>query len=922
MATSGTLISSTRWSNENPAIYVSATYETKNRTSTTVDVRVVVSVSAVSGLSYFGYNIQSCIEFPGKTTDWATIKGNSPSQWTSPYTYDFGWNTISQAASSTSFSATVKMNSNSGKRTLNYSGTVKIDVGNTAPYWPSNAVAQFNSTSNALTVAENTSSVTYSWSAATDNEQNSILYRVEWFKNGVSQGNWKNDVTSRSFTVNPNVIGEGQNMFFRVYCRDGQTSYSSYKQSNTLTRNLLTPARINSAGSIRFDTTYFNIVRSTPSNLNGNTSFTYTLNCSEVTIYNASATGSGSTIRVDIWRSGSYPTGPYLRFSDIQDLVSSSGYTGSLTFTLSTKNAYGTTKTSSQKSVAVDLRVAPTASSITAVTGTYSIKGQEYFVINRRGIQLSWTAAVDQNTGSSAGITYSVEASVNNGAWTTVISGLTSPAYTYATRSISSAQNIKFRIMAKTSYNMTSYSAASNTYTLHYYNPPVMSDLIVDRDVDKYTLTWKCSKDSSLSNILYDAVFKVYDENSVLLATIEKGSSSVGVNSYTVSTEITVESETTAYAIRIVCQDSIASEVFSISQTEMAGFVPRYSAMLSIREKGIGINAVAGDFADFITKGTASHYGGETDDSKDGTLNFAVGKDSTHNFYIGCYLDSDGNLRASYTTPSYTTKCCRQVQIGALDGSPIRYRWIYPSDGSSVAKDTPIKTSTRNISYTAWENISATSTIVPVGISMEWNKSSVPSGYLLEDGRAVSRTTYSALFAVIGTTYGAGNGSTTFNLPDSRGRVATAYSTSYTETNALGKKSGGRTVTVPVPYHKHTQGSHTHTASHSHSASSTGSGKHSHVGLRWVDNDKCISLSTGGSGGSKISGYQTGWSSATVYSNSIKTTEVANHTHTITVNSASVTTSSSTPTINYTGTSGATVNVFQPTIVKYKIIKY
>lgn len=343
MATSGTLISSTRWSNENPAIYVSATYETKNRTSTTVDVRVVVSVSAVSGLSYFGYNIQSCIEFPGKTTDWATIKGNSPSQWTSPYTYDFGWNTISQAASSTSFSATVKMNSNSGKRTLNYSGTVKIDVGNTAPYWPSNAVAQFNSTSNALTVAENTSSVTYSWSAATDNEQNSILYRVEWFKNGVSQGNWKNDVTSRSFTVNPNVIGEGQNMFFRVYCRDGQTSYSSYKQSNTLTRNLLTPARINSAGSIRFDTTYFNIVRSTPSNLNGNTSFTYTLNCSEVTIYNASATGSGSTIRVDIWRSGSYPTGPYLRFSDIQDLVSSSGYTGSLTFTLSTKNAYALT---------------------------------------------------------------------------------------------------------------------------------------------------------------------------------------------------------------------------------------------------------------------------------------------------------------------------------------------------------------------------------------------------------------------------------------------------------------------------------------------------------------------------------------------------------------------------------------------------
>lgn len=47
----------------------------------------------------------------------------------------------------------------------------------------------------------------------------------------------------------------------------------------------------------------------------------------------------------------------------------------------------------------------------------------------------------------------------------------------------------------------------------------------------------------------------------------------------------------------------------------------------------------------------------------------------------------------------------------------------------------------------------------------------VPSGYLLCNGQAVSRTVFSALFSVIGTTYGAGDGSTTFNVPDLRGRV-------------------------------------------------------------------------------------------------------------------------------------------------------
>lgn len=48
---------------------------------------------------------------------------------------------------------------------------------------------------------------------------------------------------------------------------------------------------------------------------------------------------------------------------------------------------------------------------------------------------------------------------------------------------------------------------------------------------------------------------------------------------------------------------------------------------------------------------------------------------------------------------------------------------------------------------------------------------SAPTGWLLCDGTAVSRTTYAALFAVISTVYGVGDGSTTFNLPDGRGRV-------------------------------------------------------------------------------------------------------------------------------------------------------
>jgi len=61
--------------------------------------------------------------------------------------------------------------------------------------------------------------------------------------------------------------------------------------------------------------------------------------------------------------------------------------------------------------------------------------------------------------------------------------------------------------------------------------------------------------------------------------------------------------------------------------------------------------------------------------------------------------------------------------------------------------------------------------IQPVGAVIGFAGSSAPSGWLLCYGQAVSRTTYAALFAVIGTTYGPGDGSTTFNIPDLRGRT-------------------------------------------------------------------------------------------------------------------------------------------------------
>lgn len=83
----------------------------------------------------------------------------------------------------------------------------------------------------------------------------------------------------------------------------------------------------------------------------------------------------------------------------------------------------------------------------------------------------------------------------------------------------------------------------------------------------------------------------------------------------------------------------------------------------------------------------------------------------------------------------------------------------------------------------------------------------VPTGWLLCDGTAVSRTTYATLYAIIGTTYGVGDGSTTFNLPDVRGRTIVALKSTDTEFDTLGETGGAKThtlTTAEVPSHLHT----------------------------------------------------------------------------------------------------------------------
>lgn len=98
--------------------------------------------------------------------------------------------------------------------------------------------------------------------------------------------------------------------------------------------------------------------------------------------------------------------------------------------------------------------------------------------------------------------------------------------------------------------------------------------------------------------------------------------------------------------------------------------------------------------------------------------------------------------------------------------------------------------------------------IIPTGGLLAYGGASAPSGYLLCDGSAVSRTTYAALFAVLGIAYGPDDGSTTFNVPDLRGRspLGSGQGTGLSN-RSIGQIGGEEThaqTTAELAAHTHT----------------------------------------------------------------------------------------------------------------------
>ena len=285
---------------------------------------------------------------------------------------------------------------------------------------------------------------------------------------------------------------------------------------------------------------------------------------------------------------------------------------------------------------------------------------------------------------------------------------------------------------------------------------------------------------------------------------------------------------------------------------------------------------------------------GDVEDPEDGGVDRATGWDASHSqpggslpkrehfnelereiTALGVEVNAHGllewNSSVSYVHPAYVVGSDNRLyvsvrnnagvdpttDIGEADWKPVIGTTDGTIDAASTTEPGAVELATNLETQAGTDSTRAVTpagvaaaivAFLPTGTVLDYGGTTTPTGFLACDGAAVSRTTYSDLFTAIGTTWGAGDGSTTFNVPDLRRRTAigsggTQVSGPLTNVGNTGGSETHALSTSEMPSHSHTVPGKTHGTASGHRDTTKFSGASS------AASNFTVSISSTGGGG-------------------------------------------------------------------------
>ena len=573
----------------------------------TVKVTLKLKVNGSTTASRYGYGLSWIARVKDSYSATTAIKGNE--YWYGGQGYrEFSQTLTVNVGTTNSTSITVGFQlkrTDGGSTSWNQTitGTFSVDKTNTKPYFPTAQqyinVRQGGSASGTLLsgiIPENISNVYIEWGQASDAEGGTLTYALNHRING---GNWSqiDFGTDRAHSYSIGSGNQGQTLEYYVDVKDNGGLWSDKIYSTKITKNTFTGSILNDIASIAYNTTSLTLSWTSPSNTTSHADksvFNFSITCDGLTLYNATASNTTTSLTFKIVTSALTDGTPYILKNDLKSKFESSSYKGNLTFTLTSSNAYGSSKTSS-KICAVNLQSNPSAvksasiSTDTAKSTCYqkpisSVNSYYFIPDGRKLIRVEWSS-VTGNIGEP--ITYDLYVAYGSDSWTLLQSNLTTTYYNHAVPKQTVSRTIKYRVVTKTSYGTTAYKDTA-TQTLHYYNIPTITIGTITRTSTTATVNVTVASRTSLSGVTTVGTWTCYKKGT----STSVSTGSLGTSQAAQNISVTSLTESGQYDLKITYKDNT---VFSSNVITSAINIGQMASVFFVNKYGIGVNGTQAD---------------------------------------------------------------------------------------------------------------------------------------------------------------------------------------------------------------------------------------------------------------------------------------------------------------------------------------